>query len=183
MLDRSTQSTVRIDPHEFYGRYRELQIYLGWTEADAERVKALAEIVEPHLPALIDDFYWQINKHPNARKVITGGREQVEKLKLSLRHWVQELLSGDYDRDYVHRRWLVGRKHAEIGLEQIYTNAALSRLRKGLTSALDEEWQGQSDELVAALQSLNMALDMDLTIIQDAYEDEYQGQKSPSRPR
>src|SRR5262245_31984446 len=123
---------------ELYRRYQELQEYVGWTDEDAARVRSLASVLEPHLPSLIDDFYEEIQRHPAARKVITGGQPQIERLKQTLRQWLRELLSGRYDRDYVARRWKVGRRHVEIGLDQVYTNVALSRLRKGLLRVHEE---------------------------------------------
>src|SRR5438105_1063904 len=107
-------------PEEAFDRYRELQAYVGWCDDAARRVAAVAGLVEPHLPALIDDFYAEIDRHPEARKVITGGAEQVSRLKGTLVQWLRELLRGQYDRDYVARRWRVGWRHGEIGLDQVY---------------------------------------------------------------
>ena len=42
-----------------------------------------------------------------------------------------------YDASYVARRWEAGHRHVEIGLNQLYANAALARLRRGLTAALE----------------------------------------------
>ena len=66
-----------MDPDELFCRYQELQTYVGWTEADARRVQAVGPLLEPCFPALIDDFYEEIDRHPEARKVITGGPAQV----------------------------------------------------------------------------------------------------------
>ena len=162
-----------MDPDVLFRRYQELQQYVGWTEADARRVQSVAGILQPHLPALVDDFYAEIDRHPEARKVITGGPAQVERLRGTLTAWLRELLSGTYDRDYVARRWRVGWRHVEIGLDQVYTNVALSRLRKGLLTALDEGWPGDTSEWLAIRKSLNMLLDLDLAIIEDAYQAEY----------
>jgi signal transduction histidine kinase len=158
---------------EVFDRYRELQSYVGWTGADAERVRAVAGLLEPHFPALIDDFYEEIQRHPNARKVITGGEVQIERLKGTLKGWLRELLSGQYDQDYVARRWRVGYRHVEIGLDQVYTNTALSRLRTGLVRALQESWKGDPSGLRETVRSLNKLLDLDLGIIQEAYQAEY----------
>ena len=130
-----------------FNRYRELQSYVGWTEADAERIAAAAPLLEPHLVALIDDFYAEIERHPTLRKVITGGQAQIERLKGTLVRWLRDLFSGTYDADYVARRWRVGWRHVEIGLEQVYTNVALSRLRTGLIRSLQEAWQGDDPVL------------------------------------
>ncbi len=58
---------------DLFRRYQELQQYVGWTEADALRVQSVATLLEAHLVPLIDDFYAEIERHPDARKVITGG--------------------------------------------------------------------------------------------------------------
>jgi two-component system sensor kinase FixL len=158
-------------------RYRELQDYVAWTDADARRVASLEPAARPHLPALVDDFYAEIERHPAASRVITGGQAQVARLKETLVRWLQELLSGRYDADYVLRRWRVGYRHVEIGLDQVYTNAALSRLKTGLSGVLRRSWRGTPDSLVEALESLHKLLDLDLAIIEDAYQAEYLSRK------
>jgi signal transduction histidine kinase len=156
-----------------FDRYRELQSYVGWTEADAERIVAAAPLLEPRLHALVDDFYAEIERHPDARRVITGGQAQIDRLKGTLVQWIRELLSGKYDASYVARRWRVGWRHVEIGLDQVYTNVALSRLRTGLTRSLHESWQGHPLALKETVRALNSLLDLDLAIIEDAYQAEY----------
>ncbi len=157
-----------------YERYQELQRYVGWTDEDASRVHSIRPLVTPYFGALVDDFYAEIENHPNARKVITGGDEQIARLKKSLHRWLDELLSGRYDRDYVERRWRVGFRHVEIGLDQVYTNAALSRLRRGLLTAIAQTWRGDHQEQLLIRESLNRLLDLDLAIIEDAYQTEFQ---------
>jgi hypothetical protein len=43
--------------------------------------------------------------------------------------WLQELLSGPYDQDYVVRRWQAVECHIEMGLEQTHFGTAMARLR------------------------------------------------------
>jgi signal transduction histidine kinase len=160
-------------PTPLAARYRELQSYVGWLDDDARRVAAVAELLAPHLPPLIDDFYDEIERHPEARKVITGGSAQIARLKGTLLRWVRELLAGRYDADYAERRWRVGWRHVEIGLDQVYTNVALSRLRTGLCRVLQDTWAGDPDVLKETVRSLNKLLDLDLAIIEDAYQAEY----------
>lgn len=162
-----------MDADELLGRYRELQSYLEWSADDALRVQAVASVLAPSLPNLIDDFYAEIERHPATRKVITGGEMQIARLKQTLIRWLEELLSGPYDQEYVVRRWRVGRRHVEIGLDQVYTNVALSRLRYGLLGALGQAWRGDQQGLIATIQSLNKLLDLDLAKIEDAYQAEH----------
>jgi signal transduction histidine kinase len=159
--------------NKIYQLYEELQSYVGWTDADARRVASVAELVEPHVVELIDDFYEEIARHPEAQKVITGGEEQVARLKRTLRAWLRDLVSGQYDMAYVRRRWRVGLRHVEIGLPQVYTNAALSRLRRKTIQELERLWTRDPGELFAVRTSLNTLLDLDLAIIEDAYQTEY----------
>jgi signal transduction histidine kinase len=161
-----------------YLRYQELQSYVGWSEEDARRVRALTELVAPHFDELIDDFYDEIERHPDARQVITGGAEQIGRLKKSLKAWLSELFSGRYDQEYVERRWQVGHRHVEIGLDQVYTNAALSRLRHRVLGLLEPpRWQATPAEMLAARHSLNTLIDLDLAIIEDAYQTEFRRQQ------
>jgi signal transduction histidine kinase len=159
-------------PDDRYRRYLDLQRYVGWTDADADAVRSVAALLDPHLGLLVDDFYAEIDRHPDARKVITGGPDQVARLKGTLLAWLRELLAGPFGREYVDRRWRVGWRHVEIGLDQVYTNAALARLRRGLLDALDRE-AGAGRAAAAARRALNARFDLDLAIIEDAYQAEY----------
>lgn len=162
-----------MDPEHLYERYKELQSYVGWTDDDARRIRALEPILEPHLPSLVEDFYAEIARHPEAHKVFTGGQAQIDRLKGSLLHWLEDLLRGPYDAAYVYRRWKVGVRHVEIGLDQVYTNVALSRLRTGMIRAIGKSWVGNVDDRVLAIESLNRLLDLDLAKIEDAYQTQY----------
>ena len=165
-----------MNPDELYQHYQELQQYVGWTEEDARRIRSVAELLTPYFPALIDDFYAEIERHPNARKVITGGTAQIERLKGTLLRWLAELFAGRYDQEYVARRWRVGWRHVDIGLDQVYTNVALSRLRRGLLRTLEEHDATDWAEAAAVRRSLNTLLDLDQAIIEDAYATEYAAQ-------
>jgi len=169
-----------MDGETLYKRYQELQRYVGWTPEDAQRVNGLAALLDPFLPAMVDDFYAEIDRHPEARKVITGGAGQVVRLKGTLLRWLRELLRGPYDQDYVVRRWQVGWRHVEIGLDQVYTNVALSRLRRGLLHAMDKVAADAGAEALEVRNSLNTLLDLDLAIIEDAYQAEYTARQQRS---
>ena len=156
-----------------YSRYQDLQRFVAWTDDDAKRVLCVAPVLAPYLPALVADFYDEIERHPDASKVITGGPAQIERLIGTLLGWLRELLSGKYDAAYLERRWKIGYRHVEIGLDQVYTNVALSRLRTGLVRAVQEGWQGDVHGLRETVRSLNKLLDLDLAIIQEAYQAEY----------
>jgi signal transduction histidine kinase len=162
-----------MNPDVRFRRYQDLQRYVGWTDDDARNVGSVSVLLGPHLGTLVDDFYAEIERHPDARKVITGGTAQIDRLKGTLVEWLRELLAGPYDAAYVERRWRVGWRHVEIGLDQVYTNVALSRLRRGLLRALERSWAGDARDSIPVRESLNTLMDLDLAIIEDAYQAEY----------
>ncbi len=171
-----------MDAPQLYTRYQDLQRYLGWGDADVERVTRLGPLVASHFTSLIDDFYAEIQGHSETRRVLVGGDEQVRRLKGTLFDWLRQLFTGNYDADYVTRRWKVGLRHVEIGLDQQFTNVALGRMRAGLARAAVQGWHGEAGELVESILSLNKLLDLDLAIIEDAYQYEYlQRQKRAER--
>src|ERR1043166_9361419 len=96
---------------QLFRRYQELQAYVGWTAEDERRVCAAAPLLAPHFSAIVDDFYAAIERHADAKKVITGGPQQIARLKKTLNQWLMELLAGPYDVDYVLRRWKVWWRH------------------------------------------------------------------------
>jgi signal transduction histidine kinase len=162
-----------MDCKQLFDRYCELQRYVGWNEEESLRIRSLKPLVEPHFPQLVEDFYEEIQRHPDALKVITGGREQIERLKMTLTMWLEDLFSGLYDEEYVSRRWKIGHRHVEIELDQVYTNVALSRLRRGLHNILERTWTGKTSDLIEARNSLDTLLDLDLALIEDAYQSEF----------
>src|SRR5215212_621939 len=91
-MPSSREVARSVDPDNLYRRYQELQQYVGWTPEDAQRVQSVADRLREYLPALVDDFYTEIERHPGARKVITGGSPQIARLKGTLIQWLQELL-------------------------------------------------------------------------------------------
>ena len=156
-----------------FNRFCDLQAYVGWSEEDAARVRSVAVDIRLRIPWLIDDFYAEIARHPDAARVITGGAAQVERLKASLSAWLSESLTGNYDTEYIARRWKIGLRHAEIGLNPAYASAAMSRLRNGLMTIVATLHHDSPESLQQLVQSLNKLLDVEMAIINDAYGAEY----------
>ncbi len=154
-------------------RFHEMKAYIGWNDEDSRRVVELWPIVSAHVSTVVEDFYVTVLDHPEAARVLTGGAQQITRLKETLRQWLEELLAGTYDDSYFCLRWQVGYRHVEIGLDQLYTNMAFARLRDQLTGILVRDWQGSSIAMAASIRSLNKLLDLDLAIVQEAYTQEH----------
>lgn len=158
---------------ELLALYRELREYVEWRDDTIPLIQSIYPIINPHIPALIDDFYREIERHPQAMQVITGGEQQIRRLKRTLEQWLRVLFVGDYSHSFVIRRWSVGRRHVEIGLDQHYATAALSRLRHRIISIVTTEWRGSLEQLRTAIHAVNRLIDLDIAVIQLAYQQAY----------
>lgn len=158
---------------DLYRRYCDLKAYVGWTSEDAARISRYASCVEQQMDVLIDDFYAEIEKHSETLQLITGGKAQIDRLRGSLRGWLRESMEGRNDPDYITRRWNIGLRHATIGLNPAYTIAATSRLRSGVLALVAENQHDSLEQYVQLVGSFNKLFDLELTIIQDAYQAEY----------
>ncbi len=161
-----------MDNEDAFQRFVDLQSYVGWSDDEQRLIAVARELVAPHVLALIDDFYAEIERHAATRNVITGGAAQIARLKQTLREWLLQLFDEPHSQQYVEQRRRVGLRHVQIGLPQIYTHAALARLRNGILRVLCENWAGEHRTLVEVVQAVNKLLDLDLAIIGDAYESE-----------
>ena len=149
--------------------YRHLADYVGLTEADIANIRRASSLVAPAFDVLVDDFYDQIQRHDRTRAAIRGGAAQIERLKQTLRTWLAQLFNAEYDQAYIDRRIAVGKRHVELGLEAVYTNVAMARLREKIAVELGQRCGGRVTELVGMVASIGKALDLDLSLIQYAY--------------
>ena len=162
VVSHEVTSDQLTSPASQVARLDEMKRYVGWTEDDVLRLEEIRPVVSPHCSELVYDFYHEIEHHPEAAKVITGGPAQIEQLQVTLTLWLEQLFGGQYNRDYYNDRLRVGRRHVEIGLSQLYTNLAMARLRDGLINVLGLYWTGTAAALTAAIQSLSKLIDLDL---------------------
>ncbi len=150
--------------------FERIKSYVGWEEVDAVRIQRAWPLVEPLIPGLVEDFYTTILSHEFTARVISGGQPQIDRLKGTLASWVASLFAGPYDDEFAATRWRVGRRHVEIGLNQAYAMAALTRLRIGITKGLCEVSNQPKHEICATIIAVNKLLDMDAAIIDYAYQ-------------
>jgi len=151
-----------------YRRSVELRAYVGLTEDDVRLAASVWPMMESDLDKFVDDFYQEILRHDAARRVFSGP-EQVVRLQESLRQWIRDLFTSVHDDAFVSRRWAVGQRHVQIGLESVWVSAAMSRLRDQMIRSLVTHYPPGRDDLPSAMSAISRLMDLDLAIIQDAY--------------
>src|SRR5512136_208441 len=100
--------------------FQELKRYIRFGEEDERALRALHAAAEPRFEGIADAFYDRILTHEEARKALVGGESRVGQLKVTLRAWLDTLLSGPWNEAYWQNRYAIGRVHVRIGLPQHY---------------------------------------------------------------
>jgi signal transduction histidine kinase len=163
-------------PSDLLRRYEELKSYVALSAEDVELAVNAWPLIEPTVPALVNDFYQEILRHAEPRQILSGP-EQVERLKSTLRNWIADLFAGLYDESFVVRRWHVGYRHVQIGLQPIWVSAAMARLREQTLQTLYSQWSQSTASYRSTASAIARLMDLDLAMIQDAYNAESVAQR------
>lgn len=149
----------------------EVTSYIGFGSRDSALLLEFLPIAAPHFERISEHFYERILDHPQAHEAITGGPEQVERLKRTLAEWMRSGLSGPHDEEFYRRRSRIGHIHVRIGLPQRYMITAMNVMRLDFRDVVNSELVGRPqvelDELHDALDKL---FDLELAIMLETYK-------------
>lgn len=148
-----------------------IKAYVDFRPEHAERLLALYPLAAPRVPEIMDDFYETIRRHPEARAVITGGDEQISRLKRTLEAWLASVLQGPHDAEYLEHHSRIGRVHVRIGLPQQFMFTAMNRIRARLIDLVHQTMADDVDACVATVQAVDRILDLELAIMLDTYRE------------
>ena len=149
---------------------QEVKHYVGFSETDSGELSDLIPILEPHFGSLVDDFYSRIDTHPDARRAITGGRPQIERLKQTLIEWLRSGLEGPHDEAFFQRRAKIGRRHVRIALPQRYMLTAMNGIREGIHEIIAREL-AESPQRKSGKKAVDRLLDIELAIMLETYKE------------
>jgi two-component system, NtrC family, sensor histidine kinase HydH len=156
--------------------FQELKRYVGFGERDEEALRALHPLAKPHFGPFSETFYQRILQHEGARKSLVGGESVVGHLKVTLRAWMEKLLTGPWDEDYFELRCRIGRVHVRIELPQHYMFGAMNVMRELMYDLVDRSFSDQRLELRASRQAIGKILDLELAIMLHTYREDYAAQ-------
>jgi hypothetical protein len=86
-------------------------------------------------------------------------------------NWLLGLVEGTHDDEYFDKRYRIGHRHVEVGLEPRYVIAAMAWCRsEAVNIIIDAEYPDapDKDDRCAVL---NKAMDLDLNIMLQSYDD------------
>lgn len=151
--------------------WQEMLAYIGFGPTDAARLLALRPSVRPQMRQIVDHFYDAVLRFPGARSVLAND-QQIERLRLSLSHFIEELLTGPHDNEYWVKRRRIGAVHVRVGLPERYVFTAMNLMRQDLCAiaaqALPEA------ERMATCMSLHRIIDLELAVMSGAYHEAHE---------
>lgn len=158
-----------------FPEFQSIAEYIGFSDESSRALADFHPIARPHLGPTADDFYATIEAHPRAREVITGGAEQVARLKQTLIRWLDSVLLGPHDAAFVEAHSRIGRVHVRIGLPQEYMFTAMNRIRSHLVRVADDALGGVPERHRAVVPAVHQILDLELAIMLDTYRTHFEG--------
>lgn len=152
---RSSGSQRTEVPASWAAIFEDMKRYVGFDERDASSVRALADVVRPALPRIVERFYAAIRRHHSALAVIDDS-DQLARLKNSITLWLESLFCGSYGSDYCRKHGEIGRVHVHIGLPQHYVTAAMEIIWRELRGTIRSANVDGADAKLSALHKLLM---------------------------
>ena len=152
---------------------RTLREFLGFSPPDQDRIHALAEVIEPAIPDIVDRFYRDLLKDPQARAVFTGGEAQLQRQRRLLADWLRGVLRGSYDLAYFADRQRIGTTHLRTGVPQHYMVTGMEVLAREIDRrALESGVEGAAEKLA----SVHKLLALELAVMLETYKEHYSEQ-------
>jgi uncharacterized membrane protein (DUF373 family) len=149
--------------------FQEIRDNYRFSDLEAEILKGLLPIVEPHAPRLIRDFYNLFLHMPDAAKFLQEDAK-TSRLEALHRDWLLDLFKGPYDERYFQRLQRVGLAHVNIGLSVHFVHVGMNFLRLQLNKIIEAEVDPKLR--AGAHATLAKILDLNLDLIARAYHEE-----------
>lgn len=139
------------------------------TDVDRQALRDLKPFFDRHMTTIVDAFYEHIGRYPEALAVVKGAGSDIDKLKKTNPRYFAELLKGEFDEAYFESRLVVGKIHAQIGLEPKWFYAAMSTYYDVIFDLLVKEMKFKPHKLTAALKAFQKSLNLDQALVMEAY--------------
>jgi len=149
--------------------FQEIKDSYRFNETEAETLRSLLPLVEPHADRLVQDFYQVFLQIPDAAKFL---QDEARRLRLTAAHhtWLLALFQGPFDDRYYQRLQRIGHTHVRIGLSAHFVYVGINFLRLQLRGIIDTEVEARLRE--PAQRAMEKILDLNLDVIARTYHEE-----------
>ncbi len=149
--------------------FQEIKDNYQFSELEAETLKGLLPLIEPHAPRIVQDFYNYFLQFPDTAKYLEK-EGQLARLQPLHRLWLLALFQGTYDDRYYQRLKRIGNAHVRIGLSAHFVYVGMNFIRLELSKIIESEVEPKLRS--TAMLALEKVLDLNLDVIARTYHEE-----------
>lgn len=149
----------------------EMKAISALTEGERALLAELQPAVERHAAEIVEQFYAHLQRFERLHAILNAEPGRIERLKAHLKQWLLSLAQGVYDERYYERRYRIGKRHVEVGLEPRYVIAAMAFCRATAAQTIVMADYAADPRREALMQALNRIMDLDLNIMLQSYDD------------
>ncbi|MBF0193288.1 MAG: GGDEF domain-containing protein [Magnetococcales bacterium] len=152
-------------------RVQRLKLLFNLTQEDEQCLLVVKPYIEQQMDSIIDKLYSWLLDFPEV-VVVIGDAETLLRLKNTMRGYIAELFSGNYDRIYINSRLRIGIVHKRIGVSPPLYMAAVRMLSNLLESLIEDQCKDGTCSRFEAEQrkiSLQKILMFDVQLVFDTY--------------
>ncbi|MBV0933915.1 protoglobin domain-containing protein [Marinobacterium weihaiense] len=140
--------------------------YSGFEPEDAAILAQEADRLIPHLGAVTDSFYTELQTIPEAQPFLEG---RVDALKKTHASWLAKIFTGPYDADFAAYMHQVGVVHVQVKLPEKFMTSGIGLINKHLIPLLPEIYRDQPEMVGPLLKAMNAATSFCLLIMLESY--------------
>jgi archaellum component FlaC len=137
--------------------------FLRITPSKTAALRELWKLVEPKLPAILDDFYEHVTSEPSLKAMVGNKVPALKRAQTT--HW-RRLFAANFDEEFYKSVHAIGIMHHRIGLEPRWYIGGYAFVMDRLTDIAIGTYRWSPRRLGAAVAALNgcIMLDMDIAI-------------------
>ena len=156
--------------------------FLQFCPQDEANLKALSQILAPHIPDLVTEFYQHLQKFEETASLLTD--ELITKRLLDAQSdYLERLTQGHYDQQYAAERLKIGQTHNRIGLLPRWYIGAYNLYIHLLYPLVFQAYHDDPERIQKAILSLTKVLMLDIQLAIEAYIDSFSKQLQDANRR
>lgn len=149
--------------------FAEMKKFLRVTDADSANMKAMGPTMIANVEQITNAFYDHLLKFEATKKFLPD-EATINRLKGTHKRWFGELFNGVYDDAYFANRVKIGVAHVRVNIHPEYVDGIMSQIEQDCVSVLIKSFP--PEQAASYAQSILKILDLDLSVINQAYENE-----------
>ena len=126
---------------------KELQAFFFVNEESVKHTSKAFDIIEPHLPKILDEFYEHLQTREDLSAILAAGSRDIETLKKAQTDYWRSLFNHATETSYAKNVQTVGLIHAQIGLLPRWYIGGYALVTKRVMGVLIAETSKQSKGL------------------------------------